>query len=123
MTTRETVDSYFASLERKQGWDAFLADDMVFTSATAPVKQLSGRSAYLDATKRFHSMVASLDVRCVIVDGDRACVLTRYQLQPPAGPAFQSDVAEVFRVRDGKIASFDIYFDSAPFPKPAAPAS
>jgi hypothetical protein len=28
-----------------------------------------------------------------------------------------SDVAEVFQVRDGKIAALDIYFDAAPFPK------
>ena len=48
---------------------------------------------------------------------DEACALTRYQLQPPAGPVFGSDVAEVFGVRDGKISSLDIYFDSSPFPK------
>jgi hypothetical protein len=43
---------------------------------------------------------------------------------PGAGGAFTlrarpfgSDVAEVFGVLDGKIASFDIYFDSSPFPK------
>jgi hypothetical protein len=30
---------------------------------------------------------------------------------------FVSDVAEVFRVRDGRIESLEIYFDSAPFPR------
>ena len=53
----------------------------------------------------------------MIVEGTRACALTRYRLQRPGGPAFDSDVAEVFGVRDGKISSLDIYFDSAPFPK------
>ena len=43
--------------------------------------------------------------------------MTRYELQPPVGPAFGSDVAEVFAVHNGKIKSFDIYFDSSPFPK------
>jgi len=33
------------------------------------------------------------------------------------GFSFGSDVAEVFAVQDGKISSFDIYFDSSPFPK------
>jgi hypothetical protein len=42
--------------------------------------------------------------------------MTHYDLRGPAGP-FTSDVAEVFTIRDGKIHSFDIYFDSAPFPK------
>ena len=53
-----------------------------------------------------------------MIEGTKACALTRYQLQPPNGGAsFASDVAEVFSVRGGKIGSFDIYFDSAPFPK------
>jgi ketosteroid isomerase-like protein len=50
------------------------------------------------------------------VEGPKACALTRYQLQGPAD-VFQSDVAEIFTVRDGKIDSLGIYFDSAPFPK------
>ena len=62
-------------------------------------------------------MITALEVRDLMVEGDKACALTRYDLQPPRGPAFKSDVAEVFAVRDGKITSFDIYFDSSPFPK------
>jgi len=62
-------------------------------------------------------MITAVKVKDLIVDGDRACALTQYDLQPPEGPAFHSHVAEVFKVRDGKIASLDIYFDSAPFPK------
>ena len=117
MTTRDTIENYFNDLKRKKAWDTFLADDIVFTSFTSPVKRISGRAAYLESTKRFYSMITSLDVRGLMVDGDRACALTRYELQPPGGPLFSSDVAEVFAVRDGKITAFDIYFDSSPFPK------
>jgi ketosteroid isomerase-like protein len=46
-----------------------------------------------------------------------ACALTHCDLQPPSGQAFQSDVAEIFGVRDGRIVSLDIYVDSAPYPK------
>ena len=52
-----------------------------------------------------------------MTDGDRAVALTRYQLGGPGGASFSSDVAEVFSVANGKITSFAIYFDSAPFPK------
>ena len=90
---------------------------MTFTSFTSPVKKVAGKAAYLEATKRFYSMITSVEVRDLIVDGDQACALTRYELQPPGRPAFATDVAEVFGVRGGKIASLDIYFDSAPFPK------
>lgn len=114
MTTRETIDRYFTSLERKQNWDALFAADVVFTSQTSPVKRVNGKAAFLDATRRFYSTIAAVEVKDVLVDGDRACALTHYQLQSPAG-AIASDVAEIFRVRDGQITSFDIYFDSAPF--------
>ncbi|MGH7574391.1 MAG: nuclear transport factor 2 family protein, partial [Longimicrobiales bacterium] len=66
----------------------------------------------------FYSTVSAFEVRDFLVDGERACVLTRYAVQPPAGAAaFQSDVAEIFSVRDGKISSFSIYFDPSPFPQ------
>ena len=117
MTTRDTIQSYFTSLKQKQSWEAFLSDDMTFTSFTSPIKRVSGKLAYLESTKRFYSMITALDVRDLLVDGNKACGLTHYQLQPPQGPAFTSDVAELFEVRDGKISSFDIYFDSSPFPK------
>jgi|SRR5215470_18054409 len=117
MTTRDTIQGYFSSLKQKKGWESFLSDDMVFTSFTSPIKHINGRAAYLDSTKRFYSMITALEVKELMVDGHKACALTRYQLQPPAGPVFGSDVAEVFGVRDGKISSLDIYFDSSPFPK------
>lgn len=117
MTARDTVEGYFSSLKEKAGWESFLSDGLEFTSFTSPIRRVSGRAAYLDSTKRFYSMITALEVKALIVDGSNACALTRYELQPPIGPAFSSDVAEVFNVRDGKISSFAIYFDSAPFPK------
>lgn len=117
MATAQIVRDYFAALARKQGWEAFLAQDLAFTSHASPGRQISGKDAYLASTRRFFSMIASLEVTKLIVDGAQACALTRYELRPPAGPAFHSDVAEVFAVKDGKIASLDIYFDGTPFPK------
>lgn len=118
MTTRETIEGYFGALKKKGRWQDALATDMVFTSYASPVKQVAGRDAYLEATKRFHSSISDFEVRQLLVDGDRAVALTHYTVQPPNGaPPFASDVAESFWVRGGKIASFDIYFDSAPFPK------
>jgi len=118
MTAKETVKRYFDALEHKNSWDTLLADDMRFTSHASPNKQVSGRDAFLESTKRFYSMIRSVDVQALIADGDRVSALTRYELQPPAGPAFTSDVAEMFVVKNDRIAQFEIVFDSAPYPKP-----
>ena len=85
MTTKDIIQGYFDSLKQKSRWDALLADGMAFTSFVTPIKQVAGKSAYLESTSRFFSMITAVEVKALIVDGDRACALTRYQLQPPGG--------------------------------------
>src|SRR5436190_10059554 len=60
MTTRETVQKYLDGVAQRSGWQDLLADSVTFTSCTSPVKQLAGKRAYVEATGRFYSMVASL---------------------------------------------------------------
>ena len=117
MLTKNTIEGYFSNLKQKKGWESFLSDDVIFTSFTSPIRRISGKAAFLESTKPFYAMITTMEVRDLIANGDKVCALTRYELQPPQKPAFTSDVAEVFRVRDGKITSFDIYFDSAPYSK------
>lgn len=118
MNTRDVIQRYFDQLERRGDWPSSIADDVVFTSFTSPVKEASGKQAFLEATKRFYGTIAKVNVRQILVDGDQTCALTRYEVQPPGGkPAFTSDVAEIFTVRNDRITSFAIYFDTAPYPK------
>ena len=85
MATAQVVRDYFAALGRKQGWEAFLADNLVFTSHASASRQVSGREAYLAATRRFFSMISSVEISDLLIDGAKACALTRYELQPPGG--------------------------------------
>jgi ketosteroid isomerase-like protein len=117
MATREILQGYFDRVEAKRGWEAFLSDEMQFTIFTDPVERVTDRGTSLERLQRFYSITKALEIKDMIVDGEKACVLTRYELQPPGGPVFESHVAEVFEVRGDKITSFGIYFDSAPFPK------
>jgi ketosteroid isomerase-like protein len=117
MTTKDTIQGYFEALKNKKGWESFLSDDMAFTSFTIPNKNLNGKEAYLDSTKRFYSSIRSFEVRDLLIEGEKACALTHYELQAPNDASFTSDVAEIYKVQNGKITSFCIYFDTAPFPK------
>ena len=117
MSTRHTIESYFDKLRQKADWGSLLADDMVFTSYTSPTRKVAGKAAFVDRTKGFYDSILAMEVGTMLVDGPRALVTTRYELQRPGGAAFHSDVAELFAVQDGKITEFSIYFDSAPFPK------
>ena len=118
MDTKGTIEGFLGAVIDRADWISYLDEDLVFVSATSPLKQVSGKEAALPGLKRFYSMVETVQVRELIVEGDRACALTRYTLQPPGGRApFQSDVAEIFTVGDDTITSFAIYFDTAPYPR------
>jgi len=118
MKTRATIERYYEALRSKSAWDGLFADDVTFTSFTSPNRRINDRAAFVEGTKRFYSMIVSFELRELIIDGDKACGLTRYELQPPnGGPRFSSDVAEIFSVKGDQITSFAIYFDTAPYPK------
>jgi len=113
MTTKDAVEQYLKSITN--GFESMLSDDARFTSFTNPVKGVSGKAAFVAATKNFYSKVAAFEVRELMIDADRACALTRYQVRGQNGSTFTSDVAEVFTVKNGKIDSLAIYFDTAPY--------
>ena len=113
MTTKDAVQKYLHSVTN--GFESLLTDDVKFTSFTSPVKNVAGKAGYIAATKNFYSKIASVEVRELMVDADRACALTRYEVRGKDGGTFTSDVAEIFTVRDGKIDSLAIYFDTAPY--------
>ena len=118
MTTRAIIDRYFAALHSGKGWQDCFAEDTRFVSHTVPPRELRGKEAFVAGTGGFYGSIRSFEVRQVLVEDDAAVALTSYQVQRPGNAgAFQSDVAEVFRVRADKIIGLDIYFDSAPFPK------
>ena len=72
MTTKEIIQGYFDSLKQKSGWEAFLADGIAFTSFVTPIKQVAGKSVYLESTRRFFSMITAVEVKDLIVDGDES---------------------------------------------------
>jgi ketosteroid isomerase-like protein len=117
LSTRDVVQDYFQALELGESWQAFLADDLAFTIFSIPLKRVSGRAAYLESTRRFYSMMRSVRLRELIVEGARACALTHYELEDPGGNRFESDVAEIFTVSRNQITTFEIYFDPAPYPR------
>ena len=63
MAIRDIIQGYFDALEQKGAWDAFLADDMLFTRFTAPIKRVTGKREYLEATKRFYSLIKALEIK------------------------------------------------------------
>jgi ketosteroid isomerase-like protein len=53
-----------------------------------------------------------VEIRQLLIEKERVAVLARYQVRSPGGENGVCDVAEFLTVRDGKIVSSAIFFDT-----------
>ena len=51
----------------------------------------------------------------MIVDDDDACVIGNYDYVFPNGKSINGDVAEIWKVKNGKLDSLTIFFDTLTF--------
>lgn len=112
-TAQETIKGYYDGIKRKDGWQDLVSDGIVFGGTG--VKATKGKAAYIEGTGQFLRAVKDSQVREMIVEGDKACVIVHYDLMSPKGNTASSDVAEILVVKDGKIDASTIYFDTAAF--------
>ena len=65
----------------------------------------------------FFKGVRNLAIKKMIIDEDSAFVLVNYELISPKGNKFNADVAEMWSIKNNKLDSIAIYFDTAYFQK------
>jgi len=116
MTTNELLETYYKGFAQKKGWESVISDDFKFVGGdmtkTDPVL---GKAAYIEVIKRFGSLFKAMRVKETIVEGDRAFVRANYDYVFPNGKSMNGDVAELWRVKDGKLDSLTIFFDTGTF--------
>lgn len=84
---------------------SYLAEDVAFES---PQVQINGASAVADAMGQFAQVVGSVEIIAAFGDGERAVVM--YDMQ--TGPFGTMRAADHFVIRDGKIVSDQLVFDT-----------
>jgi predicted dithiol-disulfide oxidoreductase (DUF899 family) len=112
MTLQALLDTYYAGLARRKGWDETIADDFVFTGAN-PGNGSRGKAAYSEVLHRFSRMFETVRVKQLIIQGDMASAVVTYGAVSPSGKKATFDISEVWTARNGKLASLTIYFDTA----------
>lgn len=116
MNTKELLDIYYKGFAEKSGWEEVIADDFKFIGGdmtkTTPV---FGKSAYIEVINRFSKLFKSMRVKEMIVEGELACVIGNYDYEFPGGKKINGDVAEIWKVKNGKLDSLTIFFDTLSF--------
>ncbi|XYI02522.1 nuclear transport factor 2 family protein [Sorangium sp. So ce1128] len=117
MSTHEIIQSYYDSVNRGD-WDTWLT---LFTDDVEIDEQLAGHvegsgvlRGAVDGLKRGYSRFQNVP-RHIVVEGDEACVVSRISAANATGVPIEANVANYFRLRDGKIAYMANFHDSLPF--------
>jgi ketosteroid isomerase-like protein len=111
MSTRSLVQSYYNSLREKDDtWQSLYAEDAVFCDASRTL-DANGKAAVIQSFVPFLKGVHDVRVKQMIVEEGNACAIIAYVYVNPKGEKLNQDVAEVWEVRDGKLAKLTIYFD------------
>ena len=90
-----------------------MSDDLLLTGSI--VKESRGKDAYIN--NNFFKLVKNLKITDMVVDGEKAFALVNYDLASPKGKTMSCDVAEFWKIKNGKLDSIAIYFDTASFQK------
>jgi ketosteroid isomerase-like protein len=111
--TRRVVQAYFDAWTHKKPDEAFalLAPDLEFAGPSA---HYTSAEAFRPGLNAFAAMASGARVIELLVDVDRAAMLYDCDLPEPCGTL---RIASFFRVRGGKIASYDTRFDATNFAK------
>lgn len=113
-STREIITTYYDRISQKGDWQSIISEDITFTSVG---KITHTKDAYVAATSRFLNVVNSLKINEFIVEGNKAGITVEYNLLSPMGNTASCEVAEILMVRDDKIYSSCIFFDTESFRK------
>ncbi|MHA4808407.1 nuclear transport factor 2 family protein [Flavitalea flava] len=116
--TKQLLDTYYKGFAQKEGWESVLSDDFTFiggdlTKTTPAV----GKAAYMEVIKRFSRVFETMRVKEMMIEGDKACVIGNYDFKFPNGVTMNGDVAEIWKVKNEKLNSLTIFFDTLTFDK------
>ena len=111
MSPKDIVQSYYDSLIRKDNkWQDLWAADAVFADASGSLNA-QGKAAVIQSFIPFIKGVAGLKIKQMIIEGDDVCVIVSYDYVNSKGDRLNQDDAEVWNVKDGKLAKLILYFD------------
>lgn len=116
--TKQLLETYYNGFAQKEGWESVISDDFKYiggdmTKTTPAV----GKAAYIEVIKRFSRVFETMHVKEMIVEGANACVIGNYDFKFPNGVRINGDVAELWKVKNGKLDSLTIFFDTLTFDK------
>jgi len=114
--TRQLLETYYRGFAEKAGWESVIADDFQYIGGDMTnIIPIVGKQAYIEIIKRFSQRFEAMRVQQMAVEADKAAVIGNYDFVFPNGVKINGNVAEFWTVKDGKLSSLTLYFDTLTF--------
>lgn len=117
MDTKDIVARYYelANAGDWEAWTDLFATDQVMDEQLAG--HVEGQETLRGMMRGFPDMYASFQntPRQIVIDGDQAAVVSHVSARTHSGDAIECDVANYFRMVDGRIAYMSNFHDTIPF--------
>jgi ketosteroid isomerase-like protein len=114
--TKQLLDNYYKGFAAKANWEDTIADDFQYVGGDMTNTQaVIGKQAYVEIIKRFSQRFQSMRVKQMIIEGEKASVIGNYDFQFPNGKKINGNVSENWTVKNGKLQSLTLYFDTLTF--------
>ena len=115
-STKQLLDKYYKGFAEKANWEDTIADDFEYVGGDmTKTEPIVGKGAYVEIIKRFSQRFQSMRVKQMIIDGDKASVIGNYDFLFPNGNKINGNVSENWTVKNGKLQSLTLYFDTLTF--------
>ena len=115
-TTRQLLEKYYKGFAEKANWESAIADDFEYVGGDMNnIKPIVGKQAYIEIIKRFSQRFEAMRVKQMIVEGNKASVIGNYEFLFPNGVKLNGNVSENWTVKNGKLQSLTLYFDTLTF--------
>lgn len=116
-TTSTVINTYYNSVNQGD-WDTWLslfADDIVVDEQLAGhIEGIGIMRGAVGGLKKGYSKFQNTPVHTVI-DGDQACVVSHISAANASGVSIEANVANYFRLEQGKIKYMANFHDTVPF--------
>jgi ketosteroid isomerase-like protein len=116
-STSEVINKYYAAVNQGD-WDTWLA---LFDPNVVVDEQLAGHiegtgilGGAIGAMKKGYSRFQNEQAH-IIINGDQACVISHISAANAAGVPIEANVANYFRLENGKIKYMANFHDTVPF--------
>lgn len=115
-TTRQLLEIYYRAFAEKSNWESVIADDFEYVGGDMNNTQpIVGKQAYIEVIKRFSQRFEAMRVTQMLIENDKASVIGNYDFKFPNGFKVNGNVSENWTVKNGKLQSLTLYFDTLTF--------